>query len=156
MNCQTLATFCTEQEIQRLYKQWLVQNVNISRTKLPIGSVHCKPIGWLVRKQWKYKACNQFCIQHIFRFNRWILRRDESVFTSESKQQASFSNLTVWTLHKALINKPKNLIRARFILLSNASARISDKIVLLFLALIFIVDNCCDKQFQIIEYQCFM
>lgn len=56
-------------------------------------------------------------------------------------------------MHKVLINKPKNLIRAKFMEFTKYSARVFDKIVLLFLALMFIVEDCCGKQFQLIEYQ---
>ena len=73
--------------------------------------------------------------------NRCILHSDDSALASESKPQASFSKHTVCTLHNALINKPKNLIRARFILSPKNSVNVSDIIVTLFSALIFIVGN---------------
>ena len=71
--------------------------------------------------------------------NLCILRSDESTLTLVSKLHASFSKQTVCTLHNALINKPKNFIRARFILSSKNSFNVSDKIVTLFSALVFIV-----------------
>src|SRR5450759_4767796 len=71
--------------------------------------------------------------------NLCILRSDESTLTLVSKPQASFSKQTVCTLHNALINKPKNFIRAKFILSPKNSFNVSDKIVTLFSALVFIV-----------------
>ena len=73
--------------------------------------------------------------------NLCILRSDDSALASHSKLHASFSKQTVCTLHNALINKPKNLIRARFILSPKNSFSVSDKTVTLLLALIFIVGN---------------
>lgn len=74
--------------------------------------------------------------------NLCILRNDDSVLTLESNPQASFSKQTVCTLHNALINKPKNFIRARFILFPKNSFNVSDNNVTLFSTLIFIVGNC--------------
>jgi len=73
--------------------------------------------------------------------NLCILRSDYSYFASESKPQASFSKQTVCTLHKALINKPKNLIRAKSILFPKNSFNVSDNIVTLFSTLVSIVRN---------------
>ena len=73
--------------------------------------------------------------------NRCILRNDDSALTPESNPQASFSKQTVCTLHNALINKPKNFIRAKFILSPKNSLNVSDKTVTLFSTLIFIVGN---------------
>ena len=73
--------------------------------------------------------------------NRCILLSDDSTLTLESNQQASFSKQTVCTLHNALINKPKNFIRAKFILSPKNSFNVSDKTVTLFSTLIFIVGN---------------
>ena len=71
--------------------------------------------------------------------NRCILRSDDSVLTSLSKPQAIFSKQTVWTLHNALINKLKNLMRARFILSPKYSFKVSVITVTLLSALMFIV-----------------
>ena len=71
--------------------------------------------------------------------NLCILRSDDSALASESNPQASFSKQTVCTLHKELINKPKNLIRARFILSPKNSFNVSDNIVTLFSTLVVIV-----------------
>ena len=67
--------------------------------------------------------------------NRCILRNEESTLTLESKPAASFSKQTVWTLHKAQINKPKNFIRAKFILSPNICDNVENKMVFLFSAL---------------------
>ena len=74
--------------------------------------------------------------------NLCILRNDDSALTLESNPQASFSKQTVCTLHNALINKPKNFIRAKFILSPKNSFNVSDKTVTLFSTLIFIVRKC--------------
>ena len=68
---------------------------------------------------------------------RCILRKEEPTLTSESKPAASFSKQTVWTLHRAQINKPKNLIRAKFILSPNTCDNVENKMVFLFSALVF-------------------
>src|SRR4030065_1829790 len=79
--------------------------------------------------------------------NLCILRNDDSALTLESNPQASFSKQTVCTLHNALINKPKNFIRAKFILSPKNSFNVSDKIVTLFSTLIFIVGKCIGGTF---------
>ena len=68
---------------------------------------------------------------------RWILRSDESTFTSFSKLQANFSKQTVWTLQRAIINKPKNFIRATFIFSPKISDKVESKIVFLLSILVF-------------------
>ena len=68
---------------------------------------------------------------------RWILRSDESTFTSFSKLQANFSKQTVWTLQRAIINKPKNFIRATFILSPKISDKVESKILFLLSILVF-------------------
>ena len=73
--------------------------------------------------------------------NLCILRSDESAFALESKPQASFSKQTVCTLHNELINKPKNFIRAKFILSPKNSFNVSDKTVTLLSTLVSIVRN---------------
>ena len=70
---------------------------------------------------------------------RCIRRSDDSVFALQSKPHASFSKHTVCTLHNELINMPKNLIRARFILSPKYSFNVFDKTVTLFSTLIFTV-----------------
>jgi len=47
--------------------------------------------------------------------------------------------ISIPTLHNALINKPKNFIRPRFILSPKDSFNVSDKIITLFSTLVFIV-----------------
>lgn len=56
--------------------------------------------------------------------NLCILSNEDSVLAFESKPQASFSKQTVCILHKALITKPKNQMRAKFILSSKNSLSI--------------------------------
>ena len=84
---------------------------------------------------------------------RWILRKDESTLASESKPVASFSKQTVCTLHKALINKPKNFILAKFIRSPKNSANVRDKTLILLLSLVFMEEIVLVTQFQPIEYQ---
>jgi len=65
------------------------------------------------------------------------------------------SEHTGCTLHNALINKPKiYLSNVHFV--PGEPFNISDKAIILFSTLIFIVSNCNDLQFQNIHYQWFM
>jgi len=56
-------------------------------------------------------------------------------------------------LHKALINKPKNFIRAKFFRLPKNLANVSDKMLILFLSLMLMVRNLVLIKIKPIEYQ---
>lgn len=87
--------------------------------------------------------------------NLCILRSENSALASHTKLHASFSKQTVCNLHTALINKPNNLIRARFALAPKYYPSVSAKTVTLLPALIFIVGKCNSVHFQHIVYQGF-
>ncbi len=74
--------------------------------------------------------------------NLCILRNDDSALTFASNPQANFSKQTFCVLHNALINKPKSLMRAKFILSPKNSFNVSDKLVTLFSTLVFMVGKC--------------
>ncbi|OFX17353.1 MAG: hypothetical protein A2033_16730 [Bacteroidetes bacterium GWA2_31_9] len=69
---------------------------------------------------------------------RWIRLKEESTLASVSKLADNFSKHTVWTLHKAHINKPKNFIRAKFNLFPKFFDKIKFKLLFLLLNLVFI------------------
>lgn len=73
--------------------------------------------------------------------NLYILRKKDPVLTLDSKPQANFSKQTVCSLHNALINKTKNLIRTKFILLLKNSFNVSDNTATLFSTLASIFRN---------------
>ena len=69
--------------------------------------------------------------------NRCMLGRKDSIFTSVSKLVASFLKQTVWTWQRVQINKPKNFIRAIFILLPKTSDNVVNKTLFLISILVF-------------------